>query len=481
MPLSISRAAASADLRGFAAFCELLQLEQGRAMALEAFQRRILGDYFGGTRETLVLLPKKNGKTTLLAALALYHVLTVADAECVVAAASREQAMILYDAAAGFIRRSPGLARRLKAQGGYRMIRTLDDAGRIRVLAADVDTADGVRPTLALVDELHRHRSAALYGVFRDGLGPRAGRMITISTAGDHEGSPLGQMRTAARQLELRQRRGAYLYAVSPDHSFAMHEWALEDADDHDDARVAKKANPASWQTVDLLRERRDSPSTLPWQWARFACGLWVSAQSWWLDPEQWRASATEDRIEPGERITIGFDGARVSDATALIACRVDDGLLEPLAVWEDPVDGRPWEIPGGEVDAAIAEAMERYRVVRGYFDPPLWQTEIDDWAREYGERPVMRFATKRGRMVDAVERFRTDLAAGRIRHTGDPTLSRHALNAQMREVRGGYWLAKPGSGPADKIDAAVAAVLAWEARADELANATVPGELLTF
>jgi phage terminase large subunit-like protein len=450
-------------------------------MSLEAFQRAILRDHFAGAREELVLLPKKNGKTTLLAALALFELLAVQDAEVVVAAASREQAMILYDAAVGFIRRSSGLRERLKPQAGYRMIRNLEDAGRIRVLAADVDTADGVRPTLALVDELHRHRSAALYGVFRDGLGPRGGRMITISTAGEHEGSPLGQMRALARRLEDRRRRGAYLRASSPDGSFVLHEWALEDGDDVDDMRVVKRANPASWQTLELLRERHDSPTTQRWQWARFACGLWVSAQSWWLDPEQWAAAITEDRLQPGDRIAIGFDGARVGDATGLVGCRVSDGLLEPLGAWEDPADGRPWEVPAGEVEVALESAMERYRVVRGYFDPPLWQSEIDQWARDYGERAVMRFATKRGRMIDAVERFRTDLAAGRIRHTGDETLSRHALNAQTREVRGGYWLAKPGAGPADKIDLAVASVLAWEARADELAGQRPAGELLTF
>src|SRR5215475_1138484 len=115
------------------------------------------------------------------------------------------------------------------------------------------------------------------------------------------------------------------------------------------------------------------------------------------------------------------------------------------------------------------------------YADPPLWQSEIDSWAQDFGS-VVMRFATKRGRMIDAVERFRTDLAAGRLKHAGDETLSRHALNAQVREVRGGYWLAKPGATPADKIDAAVAAVLAWEARADELASGRTPGgELVTF
>ncbi|HKE75086.1 MAG TPA: terminase large subunit [Acidimicrobiales bacterium] len=471
------------DLAVFARFCTALELEQGGPMTLEPFQRRILTDYFAGTRELLVLLPKKNGKTTLLAALALFHLLTTPDAECVVAAASREQAMILFDAAVGFIRRSPGLSRRLKTQGGYRQIRNLADSGRIRVLAADVDTADGVRPTLAAVDELHRHRSAELYGVFRDGLGPRNGQMVTISTAGEHEASPLGRMRAAARQLEHQARKGAYLHVRSNNRAFAMHEWALDDQDDVHDMRVVKHANPARWHTLDLLQERHDSPSTLPWQWARFACGLWVSSQSWWLDPEQWRDATVTDHLQDGDRIAVGFDGARTGDATALVACRLTDGLIQPLGVWEDPVDGRDWEVPAGEVDACLADAMERYRVVRGYFDPPLWQTEIDNWAGEFGETQVMRFATQRARMISAVERFRTDLAAGRLKHTGHETLSRHALNAQMREVRGGYWLGKPGSGPADKIDAAVAAVLAYEARADAIAaGANKPaGRLLTF
>ena len=53
------------------------------------------------------------------------------------------------------------------------------DGPRVRVLAADANTGDGVIPTLALVDELHRHPSGDLYGVFRDGLGPRDGQMVT--------------------------------------------------------------------------------------------------------------------------------------------------------------------------------------------------------------------------------------------------------------------------------------------------------------
>ena len=74
--------------------------------------------------------------------------------------------------------------------------------------------------------------------------------------------------------------------------------------------------------------------------------------------------------------------------------------------------------------------------------------------------------------MMSAVERFRTDVTTERLHHTGDSTLTRHVLNAQTRETRGGgYWLTKDRPGSKHKIDMAVAAVLAYEARADALAG----------
>jgi phage terminase large subunit-like protein len=461
----------AADLDRFADFCSHMVLEDGSTMALEPFQRAMLADYFAGSTETLILLPKKNGKSTLLGALALYHLISTADAECVIGAASRDQATILYDQAAGFVRRTPRLDQYVDVKRGYREMRKRNDSGRIRVLAADVDTADGVIPTLALVDELHRHKSAGLYGIFRDGLGPRDGRMVTISTAGGHEMSPLGQMRVAALQLETVTREGAHTYAATASRSYVMHEWALRKEDDLDDLLVVASANPASWQTLAALRARHDSPSMLPWQWARFACGVWVSAEAWWITAEDWNALVERDELSPGDRITLGFDGARVGDATALVACRVEDGLLVPLACWEAPPDLAHWEVPANEVDAVLADAMERYRVLRGYFDPPLWRSEIDQWAREYGDKLVQRYDTARARMMGAVERFRTDVATQRLHHNGDLTMTRHVLNAQTREARGGgYWLTKDRPGSQHKIDAAIAAVLAYEARADVLA-----------
>ena len=391
-----------------------------------------------------------------MAALGLYHLLVTQDAECLIAASSRDQATILYEQAAGFVDRSPSLQRHVKVQRGYRMVRAIRGNGRIRVLAADVDTADGVIPTLALVDELHRHKSLSLYGVFRDGLGPRGGQMLTISTAGDSEASALGEMRAAAHTLEDVKRDARHTVARSPNGGFVLHEWALDREDDRADMRVVKMANPASWQSEEALRRRYESPSMLPAQWARFACGIWQATDDWWLRAEQWAQGARVGGLVPRERVALGFDGSRVGDSTALVACRLSDALLVPLAVWEAP-EGRhrdgSWEVPAGEVDAAVAAAMSTYTVLRGYFDPPLWQSDIERWEQEFGAPAVTGFHTARAPMLPAVERFRTDLLAGEVGHNGDPRLTRHIMNARMREARGGYFLVKDTPMSPNKIE----------------------------
>src|SRR5439155_7309368 len=135
------------------------------------------------------------------------------------------------------------------------------------------------------------------YGVFRDGLGPRDGQMITISTAGATLASPLGRLRDEAHRLPGFRRDEAkrYNYARSPDGSFAMHEWCLSDSDDPGDMRLVKLVNPASWHTIAALKRRHDSPSTTPWQWLRFACGVWTEGEEPGIEPAKWDALADPD------------------------------------------------------------------------------------------------------------------------------------------------------------------------------------------
>lgn len=436
----------------FARFCGLLTLEDGRPFELEAFQRRMLADYFAGSTETLVLISKKNGKSTLASALALYHLVTTPDAECVIAAASRDQAAILFGQAAGFIRRNPGLQQRMQAT--RREIRSLRDSGRIRVMASDVDTADGVIPTLALVDELHRHKSADLYGVFRDGLGPRAGRMITISTAGDDEESPLGKMRRAALELPLVERDGTYTYARSADGAYVMHEWALgHDADVHD-MRVVKRANPASWQTVEALRRRHDSPSMQPWQWQRFACGIWAAGEDSAISPKDWAACAGPVTFDADRPVWVGVDLGWKRDCTAIVPvqARDDDVTLvgEPV-ILTPPGDGTSLRVD--QVMGALRGVLERWDVEAVVLDPNRDGEHVMQTLEADGVR-VVEHSQDPSPMSLAAQRLSTAVTARRLVHPDHPALTAHVLAAQAKVVDGDKWRLVKGrrSRPIDAV-----------------------------
>ena len=100
------------------------------------------------------------------------------------------------------------------------------------------------------------------------------------------------------------------------------------------------------------------------------------------------------------------------------------------------------------------------------------WQDIIGKWAAEFGEKTVFEFWTnKESRMVQALERFHTATATQQLKHDGNKTITRHVLNARKKKVRAGTLIRKETPRSKKKIDAAVAATLAYEARGDAIAD----------
>ena len=173
------------DVERFARFFAMLGYE------LEPFQREIVTECFSPRRETLVLIPRANGKSTLLAGLAVWELLKRPNAQIVVGAASREQASVLFDIAREMAAH-PEVAPLVEIT--RREIRT--SAGWLKVIAADGPRQHGLIVDLAIVDELHAHRHDELYIALRTALQKRQGaRMVTISTAGARVDTPLGALR----------------------------------------------------------------------------------------------------------------------------------------------------------------------------------------------------------------------------------------------------------------------------------------------
>ncbi len=472
-PVDVRDAVHKNSLPGFVEFCLALKLENGKPLELYPGQKKMLRDFFLGARETLILVPKKNGKTTLLAALALYHLLVTRDASCVIGAASRDQATILYDQATGLIERS-GLWKLFNSQKGYRRIDAKWDRGRIRVLAADENTADGVIPTLALVDELHRHKTDGLYGVFRDGLGPREGQMITISTAGDDQDSPLGRLRAKAYSLPGLKHDGMYHHVHTED--FSMHEWALNDTDDRDDLATVVKANPAPWQTVEALRIRHGSPSMTPWQWARFACGVWMFGEQGAFSEKEWRACEDPDAVIPAGAtgVFVGVDLGWRWDTTAIVPVwKNEDGHMvvgEPNII-VPPRDGSA--TPYAAIWGAVEAISEDYTHPTFVVDPEADGEQLAQQIESELEAEVVEHSQKPVAMALAAQRLGEALATRKLRHRGYPVLTQHVLAAAPKPVGEGWRLVKPKRASA-VIDGAVALAMAVS-----VANHEVVSEVL--
>lgn len=184
-------------------------------------------------------------------------------------------------------------------------------------------------------------------------------------------------------------------------------------------------------------------------------------------------------------KIALGFDGAVTKDGTALMGCRIEDGALFVIRIEEEPdgPEAKDWSVNFQAFDAAVYKAFQDFEVVAFFADPPFWQDYIDKWEREFGEQlevkamsthPI-RWWTKRDiPMSLALERLEQNVRFRSVMIEDHPVLKRHLLNARRVERRGGTVIEKEAKKSGKKIDAAMAATLAYEARALHLVNAPV-------
>ena len=194
--------------------------------------------------------------------------------------------------------------------------------------------------------------------------------------------------------------------------------------------------------------------------------------------------------VGDGEMVTLGFDGSRgrakgKPDATALIGCCVSDGHLFELGVWEadDGPAGHDWEPPMTAIEAAVRHAFTRYSVVGCYMDPAKdWRSHVNQWEAEFSARVRVKATTdhpfewwmtggRSGKVQQAVEQFEGAVRNRDLSHSGEYALTRHVLNSRRRIKAGKLALGKENDYSPRKIDAAVAAVLAWQARLDAVAK----------
>lgn len=445
-------------MTGFNEFAKEIGLD------LEPFQRRIVKAVTGPERECLILLPRGNGKTTLMAAISLWYLVETPGAKVYCAASSIPQARILFEQAQMFLRnlQHPNLVER------YHEIRWADDPDKpkvfsrhMRVLSADANRLQGLEPTVCFIDELHAHRDSSVYLALRTAIIKRPGsKLITISTAGGAADSPLGRLRARCLALPNVTRRGAYTDAQGP--SLRMLDWGLQDEDDWADPEVVKTVNPASWIAIPDLAEQQAAVPTIAYQ--RYHANMWVESEDSWLPAGVWQQSVGEPEFTDGERIWIGCDVGGERSATSVcwvngdlhVGCEIfhgDSGILEAKAL--------------------VETLATRYQVMEFAFDP--WRAaQLAQELEQHGITTTA-FPQSDSRMCPASVRLHAAIIEHRLTLPNHEEMRRHAATAIARHSRRGWRIDKANR--ADNIDSIIALAMALEA----VENQEAPVELLAW
>lgn len=372
-------------------------------------------------------------------------------------------------------RLDPGLTR-IYAAGG----------GKLEPITASAPTAEGARPSFVVLDESHHwlanNGGHKLAEVIRRNLGKsRDGAARSVETTNAHEP---GYDSVAERSYEAwqaalagRTRRSGLLY----DAREAAPGTKLTDEDEllHE---LERTYGDSHWIDLDRIIGEIYDPGTPADVSRRFYLNQIVAAEDAWVAPHEWDACADATlTLHDGDQIALGFDGSRTDDATALIACRIDDGALFLLHVQEAPDDARrfDWEVDRTAVDGAVRQAFDRFEVQAMFSDVHPWESYVDAWSADFGaglaakasERSAVGFDMRSKAMLftRAAEAFTLAVADGEIKHDGDGVLRTHVHNARRRPNRHGVSLGKEHRESARKIDAAVAAVLARAARSEAM------------
>jgi hypothetical protein len=375
--------------------------------------------------------------------------------------------------------------------GLTRIFTTDGRSGKLHAITASSSTHEGARPSFVIMDETHHWAESnggkALARVIRRNLAKsRDGAGRSLETTNAHapgrdtvaEDSYLAHLAI----LEGRTRAEGILYdsrEAPGDVDLRDPERLLEGlrAAYGDSARTPE--NPGGWVDLERVREEVYDPDTPPEDARRFYLNQIVAAADGWVAPHEFDAGYLSDLapLAAGETVTLGFDGGLTDDSTALVAVRVSDGAPFVLGLWEKPEgpDGRGWRIEKPEVRDRVAHEFERLDAIAFFADVKEWETDVDAWREEYGERVLVKATTRhaiawdmRSRQADtvrAVEALHRRIIDGEAVHDGDPRLRRHVLNARRRPNRWGVSFGKETRESPKKVDVLAAWILAEMAR----------------
>jgi phage terminase large subunit-like protein len=465
----------------------------GEPIILEPWQVFILTTVFGwvkadGTRRfrrVYIEVPRGNGKSALSSGVGLYMLCADNEggAEVYSFATTRDQAKIVFGDAQNMARRTAGLRSHFGVEVNAHNINVLRTASKFEALSAEGSTLDGLNTHFACVDELHAHKTRAVYDVVETSIGKRAQSLLwVITTAGSNRAGICYEVRGFVIKV---------LAGAAKDESQFGIVYGLDEEDDWTTEEALIKANPNWGISVmpEVLLPLQAKAMTMPSAANNFKTkhlNEWVNADTAWMDMRAWDA-CKDPTLDPeqfaGEPTYVALD----------LASKVD--IAAKVALHERTIDGKPhyyvfgqyylprdtvergensqyqgWEhmglltvTDGAVIDFDVIEQdlladCSRFEVREVPYDP-FQATQLSTRMAAQGV-PMVEMRPTVLNFSEPMKQLEALVLQGRLHHNGDPVLAWMMSNVVAHmDAKDNIYPRKER--PENKIDGVVALIMA--------------------
>ena len=496
--LHFDRAAADHAIRFFGFLKHSKGEWAGQSFVLSPWQQFVLWVLFGWKRadglrrfrSAYIEVPRKNGKTTLVAGIGLY--LLVADgepgAEVYSAATKRDQAKLSWGEAVRMVKASPALTKMVQHWKSGDNLSVEATASKFQPLGADADTMDGLNIHAALIDELHAHKTRSVVDVLDTATGARRQPLIIeITTAGYDQASVCYEHYQYSQQI---------LSGTADDDTWFVFIAEADEGDDWTSPETWAKANPNYGISVkvDDLHRKCEQAQRMPAQqnaFQRLHLDIWTQQSNRWIDLGLWDDNNADEFTEDdllGRTCYGGLDLSAVADLTAWVMVfphEDDTDAVDVLARFWAPesrivenshtywAQYRAWAdagalmvTPGNAVDyatvkAAVLEDASRFQLDSVNVDRLFQGYQL---SMELADEGLSIFGMGQGFLSMAIpmKDFERRLLTKKIHHGNNPVLRWMANNVAVKLDAAGNL--KPDKAESQgRIDGIVALVMALD------------------
>lgn len=470
----------------------------GKPFLLLPWQREFIETVYGWVdgngnrrfRQAALFIPKKNGKTSLAACLALAGLLIDGEpmAEAISVSVDRQSAGLCFREAAAIVRASPHLRKALDVIDSRNTIIHRKSQSRYYVLSGDSHRQEGINASCVIIDETHAMKDDRMLNTVRYSTASRNNPLIlSVSTAGAEKkpGLPWWDLWTYCDRVQA---------DPSLDPAFYGKVYAAEDVEDEEEYFTNKKywyaANPSLGNTISeesFAADAKEAQNTRTRRnaWLRYRLNRCVSLDSRFINPEAW-AQGNKEWSMPlaGRKCWCACDFASTRDLTCFLALfphPEGDGFDIDAHFWipkdniaercnRDHVQYDRWLLDG-HINATDGNICD-YEVIRNFIKSysekhDIQQIAVDRWGAAstiteltgFG-LPCVGFGQGFASMSEPTKLVETYVEAGRLNHRNHPVLSWNAANLTVVEdATGNVRPAKDKS--AEKIDGMVCLIMA--------------------